>query len=201
MTETGDFSTASGEPPTMVSDAVDRLRAREDVLVHQVSHELPADHWADPDTVSVDDEGHEVAGEYAGVAVRDDDGRLLLVGHGDDDGREWAVPGGHVEADETPREAAVREVREETGVTPTVERPLSVAEQTFVHPTADRTSKGHFVLFAGDATETATANDPGIADENITDATWVTELPAATYVREKLRADLDHWETVSSLGE
>lgn len=44
-----------------------------------------------------------------------DDGRVLLVRHRKL-GR-WLQPGGHVEARETPDEAAVREVREETGVT------------------------------------------------------------------------------------
>ena len=43
-----------------------------------------------------------------------DDGRVLLVDHGAL-GR-WLQPGGHIEARETPVEAAIREVREETGV-------------------------------------------------------------------------------------
>lgn len=43
------------------------------------------------------------------------DGRVLLIYHRRY-GR-WLPPGGHVEADETPDEAAVREVREETGLT------------------------------------------------------------------------------------
>jgi len=37
---------------------------------------------------------------------------------------EWVLPKGHVEADETPAEAAVREVREEAGVWATVEEEL-----------------------------------------------------------------------------
>lgn len=45
--------------------------------------------------------------------------RLLLLRHRT---QGWSCPGGHVEPDETPAEAAVRELREETGLTAT---PLS----------------------------------------------------------------------------
>ena len=53
----------------------------------------------------------------AGAVVRDEAGRLLLVrrGHPPSAGL-WSVPGGRVEAGETPAQAAVREVREETGL-------------------------------------------------------------------------------------
>jgi len=52
----------------------------------------------------------------AGVAVVSDDG-VLLTERAVDPGRgEWAVPGGHLEVDETPREGAARELREEVGV-------------------------------------------------------------------------------------
>lgn len=54
----------------------------------------------------------------AGAVVRDGDGRLLLVrrGHAPAAGR-WSLPGGRVEAGETPQAAAAREVAEETGLT------------------------------------------------------------------------------------
>ena len=48
------------------------------------------------------------------VIARDARGRLLLV-H-DRDARQWTLPGGIMEPDETPADAAVREVWEETGV-------------------------------------------------------------------------------------
>jgi 8-oxo-dGTP diphosphatase len=53
----------------------------------------------------------------AGAIVHDDSGRLLLVQRGREPGRGlWSLPGGRVEADESPAQAAVREVREETGL-------------------------------------------------------------------------------------
>lgn len=50
----------------------------------------------------------------AGAAVFDDDGRILLMKRADNG--TWCVPGGYVDPNETPAEAAVRETREETGL-------------------------------------------------------------------------------------
>ena len=53
----------------------------------------------------------------AGAVIRDRDGRLLLVRRGRAPSMGlWSVPGGRVEAGETPAQAAAREVREETGL-------------------------------------------------------------------------------------
>jgi ADP-ribose pyrophosphatase YjhB (NUDIX family) len=67
--------------------------------------------------------------EGAHVLVTDDAGRILVVrttylGPG------WSLPGGRVEREETPHEAAVRETREETGIEVTVDRLVLVD----VHP-------------------------------------------------------------------
>lgn len=48
------------------------------------------------------------------VVVRDDAGAILLVDHIDT--RRWGLPGGGVDPDEAPENAAVREVIEETGL-------------------------------------------------------------------------------------
>jgi len=48
------------------------------------------------------------------VAVRDDDGRLLLIQRSDNG--LWAMPGGGLEVGETVAQAAAREVLEETGI-------------------------------------------------------------------------------------
>jgi 8-oxo-dGTP pyrophosphatase MutT (NUDIX family) len=50
----------------------------------------------------------------AGMAVFDDEGRLLLARHVEGD--RWATPGGQVEPGESPRDAAIRELLEETGL-------------------------------------------------------------------------------------
>ena len=53
----------------------------------------------------------------AGVVVRDDEGRLLLVQRSVSPGRGlWSLPAGYVDADEDPRAAAAREALEETGL-------------------------------------------------------------------------------------
>ena len=49
-----------------------------------------------------------------GVAVFDDEGRLLLARHVEAHG--WVTPGGAIEPGESPREAAIRELKEETGL-------------------------------------------------------------------------------------
>ncbi|WP_448627061.1 NUDIX hydrolase [Geodermatophilus sp. URMC 64] len=52
-----------------------------------------------------------------GAVVRDAAGRLLLIRRGQEPSRGlWSLPGGRVEAGETPEQAVVREVREETGL-------------------------------------------------------------------------------------
>jgi 8-oxo-dGTP pyrophosphatase MutT (NUDIX family) len=50
----------------------------------------------------------------ASVLVRDDAGRVLLARHAETD--RWVIPGGSIEPDEEPADAAVREAWEETGL-------------------------------------------------------------------------------------
>lgn len=63
--------------------------------------------------------------ELAGnILIRD--GELLLL-YREDEGH-WEVPGGKVEEDESPTEAAVREAREEIGVEVELEKPFYSGE-------------------------------------------------------------------------
>ena len=76
--------------------------------------------------------------------------RAALIARHDRRGRlVWSLPKGHVEAGETPADAAVREVEEETGIRGVVLAPLGtidfwfVADQRRVHKTVH-----HFLLEA-----------------------------------------------------
>jgi 8-oxo-dGTP pyrophosphatase MutT (NUDIX family) len=58
------------------------------------------------------------------MVCRDEVGRVLLARHADFD--QWALPGGSLDPDETPANAAVRELWEETGLRTTPERIVGV---------------------------------------------------------------------------
>jgi ADP-ribose pyrophosphatase YjhB (NUDIX family) len=76
-----------------------------------------------------DDHGKPRLVECAGAVVRDAAGRLLVVrrGHAPSEGL-WSLPGGRIEDEETPAEAAAREVLEETGLVVSVGRLLATVE-------------------------------------------------------------------------
>jgi ADP-ribose pyrophosphatase YjhB (NUDIX family) len=86
--------------------------------------------------------GHELLVlPSAGVIPRDDGGRILLVRLVDTD--QWAVIGGAVEPDESPRRAAVREAQEEAGVDVALGDILGVVggpEFRITYPNGDQTS-------------------------------------------------------------
>ncbi|MHA6626645.1 NUDIX domain-containing protein [Pseudonocardia sichuanensis] len=58
------------------------------------------------------------------MLIRDEAGRVLLVDPTYKEG--WDLPGGMVEANESPRSGALRELDEELGLEPTLGRPLVV---------------------------------------------------------------------------
>lgn len=73
------------------------------------------------------------------MVCRDDAGRVLLARHADFD--QWALPGGALDPDETPANAAVRELWEEAGVRATPERIIGVyggPEFTVTYPNGDQ---------------------------------------------------------------
>jgi 8-oxo-dGTP diphosphatase len=83
----------------------------------------------------------------AGVLLRDGAERVLLVEPTYKD--YWDLPGGAVEADESPYDAAVREVTEELGIVVTPGRMLVV---DWVPPLPDRT-EGVIVVYDGGIVE------------------------------------------------
>ena len=61
-----------------------------------------------------------------GAVIHDPAGRLLLIRRGHDPHRGlWSLPGGRIEAGESPEQAVVREVREETGLEVVPGRPVA----------------------------------------------------------------------------
>jgi len=81
--------------------------------------------------------------------------RILLIAT--QKGRRWQLPKGHIEAGETPEQAAVREVREETGVTGRIVAPLPGVEYWYVEKGPCRVHKkvDYFLLdyVSGDAVD------------------------------------------------
>jgi ADP-ribose pyrophosphatase YjhB (NUDIX family) len=93
------------------------------------------------------------------------DGALLLLrrrGTGIADGA-WAPPGGHVEAGETPREAALRELAEETGIAIPEDGLVAAAALFF----DDGALRGMNLVFRGTAPAGAVARLPAAGAERL----------------------------------
>lgn len=105
-------------------------------------------------------------------AIVVDDGRLLLVrrGHGPAAGT-WAVPGGHVEAGETLREAVLRELDEETGLEGVCGELLGVAEVL--------DGDQHFVLI--DFAVTLLDDSEPVAGDDAAETAWVDLAEVTSY--------------------
>lgn len=102
------------------------------------------------------------------IASFDDTGRILLVKHGDTD--LWVLPGGAIEPEETPADAAVREMWEETGLTVDLLGILGVyggPEFVVEYSNGDRTS---YVMTVFEGRVTGGRLNP--VDDEITEATY-----------------------------
>ncbi|MDO0913872.1 bifunctional GNAT family N-acetyltransferase/NUDIX hydrolase [Streptomyces sp. DT2A-34] len=87
----------------------------------------------------------------ARVAVLDPEGSVLLFRYDNVEvGVHWALPGGGLEADETPREGALRELREETGWTDLEPGPLLCTwEHDFTHASVPVRQHEHIYVTQG----------------------------------------------------
>lgn len=81
----------------------------------------------------------------AGALLIDDTGRILLVERVYDAVWPWGLPGGIIEADESPLGACMREIREELGIDPVIEH---LAAVDWVSPQPPKTA-GNMFLFTG----------------------------------------------------
>ena len=106
------------------------------------------------------------------------EGRVLLVQQED----RWLLPGGMLEAGETPATGAIRETREETGIEIAVTGLAAIAEQTFTD--GRETFVFHFAVFDATPETTDLATEPGIDGEAIHDVAWHDSLPENTFDRE-----------------
>lgn len=75
----------------------------------------------------------------ASAIVFDDTGRVLLVHH--NKLGQWLYPGGHIDPDEDPAQAALREVFEETGV-----RAEVISDPLFAHPAVTVHASPYMIL-------------------------------------------------------
>jgi 8-oxo-dGTP diphosphatase len=110
----------------------------------------------------------------AGVLLRDGGGRVLLVEPTYKD--YWEIPGGAVEADESPYDAAVREVSEELGIVVAPGRMLIV---DWVPPLADRT-EGVIVVYDGGIVQPATEERIRLNGDELRSWAWSTPPEADT---------------------
>jgi 8-oxo-dGTP pyrophosphatase MutT (NUDIX family) len=126
----------------------------------------------------------------SGVLFTDAAGRVLLVEPTYKD--TWEVPGGSVEAEESPYEAAVREVKEELDLPVTPGRLLVV---DWVPPSSIRT-EGVMFIYAGGLLETARERDIRLPAGELRSWAWCSASeadarlaqPLARRVRAAVRA-------------
>lgn len=110
------------------------------------------------------------------ACVFDEQGRMLMALHAEAEPL-WAPPGGIIEPDEAPADAAIREVREEVGLDIQVHDVIGVyggPKFRSVYPNGDQCS--YVITAYGCTTRNTDARPDGI---EISDVRWVTEAETA----------------------
>ncbi|MCC5577451.1 NUDIX hydrolase [Microtetraspora sp. AC03309] len=164
------------------ADALPAVSAEVLDLVRRIGHakpQLDADEWQ-----------HSLPRWHVGAnaLVQDQYGRILLVRPGRS--RTWQLPGGQVDAHETPPEAAGRELGEETGLDLPVGPLIAIS---FEHPSPGWDHPTQIMLFhlgiVDSTTARLTARDPDIVEHRWAYPKEAEQLlgPART---ERLRAGL-----------
>lgn len=162
------------EPPSSPSSlAPEDLAARYDGVCRRANTiALDSKRWATLETQA----------EQWGIGAfcYHDDAVLLVRENG-----EWLLPGGTLEAGETPEEGTRRELREETGVEADIEGLAAITTQTFVDEAepANRFDF-RFATFLARVGDPETCSDPGLDGEGIETVRWTTEVPENTFDRE-----------------
>ena len=116
----------------------------------------------------------------SGVLLTDAAGRVLLVEPTYKD--YWEVPGGGVEADESPYDAAVRELKEELGLLVTPGRLLVV---DWVPPRTGRT-EGVMFIYSGGVLGADQERDIVLPAEELRSWAWCTQTQADDRLSELL---------------
>ncbi len=126
-------------------------------------------------------------GLAAAARVRDASGRIALVENSWTNG--WFLPGGGVEPDERPSDAARREVREETGLDAAIESPLVVLDQTYVSERdGNEQFSARYVIYSASAEgEIPDSSQLGVTDDEISAARWFETLPEDLHDGDLLR--------------
>lgn len=128
-------------------------------------------------------------GITASARVADSEGRIALIQNSWTDG--WFLPGGAVESDEHPREAAHREVYEELGLEAMIEDELVGIDQTYTSESGREWFSALFVVYSASANgEIPDTSQLGVTEDEITGAQWFESLPDKLHDGEILRSYL-----------
>lgn len=108
------------------------------------------------------------------------DGRGLLVREADT----WLLPGGRLDAGETPEAGARREVREEAGIEIEITGLGAIAEQTFVDADSGAQYECTFVTFLAEPLEPDSDPWRRSRDHSIDEVAWISTVPENTFDRD-----------------